>query len=154
MKHFLILLSRGFWTRTDADGTPYSVPEPSRATHLGYEQADQVCRELREQGYQAVVTNLWGQPVRLQELLEARTYIIRSALLPGDYFVRCEDGRMVLTHDINEAFRAGYSVIMAIATDLQASREKVEIVDVTDADPRQTDAYREVMGVLRGIGPS
>jgi hypothetical protein len=148
---FLIRLgSTKFWTR-NAGSTPYGVAEPSRASHLTYEQADRVCRELRGQGYQAVVTNLWGQPVGLAELVEARAYIIRSALLPGDYFVRYEDGHMVVTHDLTDAFRAGYSVIAAVAEDLQTSGEKVEILDVTDADPRQRDEYRRAMGTAKQV---
>jgi hypothetical protein len=149
---FLVRVNQSnFWTHTD-NGVPYGNPYPSKAAHLNYEQADQACRDLRGQGYQAVVTNLWGQPVGLAELAEARAYVIRSALLPGDYFVRYEDGHMVVTHDLTDAFRAGYSVITAVADDLQRAGERVEIVDVTDADPRQRDEYRQAMGLLQGVG--
>jgi len=142
---FLVRIDKtNFWTRTDADGVAYGSPYPSAAAHLTYERADEVCRQLRELGYHAIVTNISGRPASLTELAEARTYAIRSALQLDSYFMGTKNDTLIVTRDLAKAFRGSYSIVMVVAADLQLAGHRVEVVDVTNADPRQTDEYRKL----------
>jgi hypothetical protein len=68
--NFLVELNgeHEFLTRIEG-GRPYGCPYPSAARHMEYAAADELCRQLREQGYLlALVTDRYGQPLSATDL--------------------------------------------------------------------------------------
>lgn len=143
---YLIRMSEtDFWVRNDPDGVPCGSPFPSVAAHMAYEQADEICRRLNEQGRKAVVTNIYGEGVTLDDLQDNGTFVVGSVLRPGQYFIRWEKGRPVMTKQIELAFAGSRSIAEAVADHLKALNHRVEVLEI----PRtayDTLAYWKVMG--------
>lgn len=135
-----------FWINNvpHAEGVPYGTSLPSRATHLTYDQADGVCSDLMERGYSAVVTNIYGEFVTLDDLDEARTYVVGSVLRPGLYFVRWGKGHPVMTKQIENAFQGSRSVAETVAEDLGHVKYQVEVLELP-ANPRANEDYFKAM---------
>lgn len=52
-----------FFLRFDGDGRPRVVQAPSAAWHGSYVEADAICAQLREKGYIAGATDVFGRVV-------------------------------------------------------------------------------------------
>lgn len=134
-----------FWVRNDPDGVPCNSPYPSVAAHLTYDEADEICQQLIQWGWKAIVTNIYGEGVTVDDLDENGTFIVGSTLRPGLYFIRWEKGRPVMTKQIELAFQASRSVAEAVAAHLQTFDHRVEVLEI----PRSaydTSAYWKAMG--------
>ncbi len=169
--NFLVELNgeHEFLTRME-DDLPYGCPYPSAALHMEYAAADEVCRQLREQGYLlALVTDRYGRPVSaddLQNMLRLKDKQLYSvAFRTGTdeldkadlWFIKREAGQIIGAEDRRRALRCFLPVAAAIAEDLRQLGYKAAEVKVygdpnmvlsvsNEEDVRQTEAYREAMG--------
>jgi hypothetical protein len=62
---FLLAVCKGnFFVKLNDRGEPLSVPIPSVAAHLSYEEADALCQQIKARGYNgAVVCDVYGRMV-------------------------------------------------------------------------------------------
>jgi hypothetical protein len=70
---FLVRIGEMFVSRLDDDGKPLSTDVLSGALHLRYDRADTLCQHIRQKGYCAYVTDIWGDPASLEVIERALT---------------------------------------------------------------------------------
>jgi hypothetical protein len=101
MKDFLVQLDDKptFLTAMRGD-EPYGSSFPTQAIRMSYSTADNICDRLRERGYDALVTDKYGQPPTASDLAVVKKFTQYEVIFSRFYFCgRNSNGNELGTKD-------------------------------------------------------
>lgn len=68
------------------DGKPYGSSFPTQGLTMSFDAATEICNRLREQGYDAVVVDRFGQPPTAADLASVKRSVEYQVTFHGRYF--------------------------------------------------------------------